>query len=288
MSERTPDEAAASPRDRAELAAVRMASGTAVELMRSSYRAQTFPKHTHEFFTIGLVLRGAGTLWYRGTIHLARHGDIVVIPPGEVHTGSVAPGAGVLEYVAAHVPREVVAGCDDQCDNVDLESPVVLDVLVASQLRRLERAVIGDRAALAASEEALTTAVGRLVDRHRRGVVSKPNDRAAEPRVVHIARELLEDCYGDNDQTSLRALSLRTGVSPFHLVRVFTRSVGLSPHQYLVQTRIRHATKLLANGLPCSFVAAVTGFADQSHLTTQFKRYLGITPASYQRCVRAD
>ena len=108
------------------------------------------------------------------------------------------------------------------------------------------------------------------------------------PRLVHVARELLDDCYGDNAQTSLKALSLRTGVSPFHLVRVFTRAVGLSPHQYLVQTRIRHATRLLAQGLPCSLVAAMTGFADQSHLTTQFKRYLGITPASYQRCLRAD
>ncbi|HEY2162424.1 MAG TPA: helix-turn-helix transcriptional regulator [Gemmatimonadaceae bacterium] len=89
-------------------------------------------------------------------------------------------------------------------------------------------------------------------------------------------------------RTSLKALSLHTGVFPFHLVRVFTRAVGLSPHQYLVQTRIRHATRLLAQGVPCSFVAAMTGFADQSHLTTQFKRHLSITPASYQRCLRAD
>jgi AraC-like DNA-binding protein/quercetin dioxygenase-like cupin family protein len=272
-------------RDRAEVAAVTMASGTSIELMRTSYHAQTFPKHTHDFFTIGTVLRGAGTLWYRGAEHLARRGDVVVIPPGEVHTGSVAPGAEVLEYVAAHVPAEVVDDCFEENSDTDLEAPVVLDDAVASQLRRLERAVGGDVPARDAAEDALTAAVGLLVDRHRRR--GSARGRAAEPRVVHIARELLDDCYGDNAQTSLRALSLRTGVSPFHLVRVFTRTVGLSPHQYLVQTRIRHATKLLARGLPCSFVAAMTGFADQSHLTTQFKRYLGITPASYQRCLRA-
>lgn len=283
------DEAARSRRDRAELAAVRMASGASVELMRSSYRAQSFPKHSHDFFTIGVVLRGAGTLWYRGMDHLARSGEVVVIPPGEVHTGSVAPGIDVLEYVAAHVPPETVAGClGAECRGLDLEAPVVHDDLVASHLRRLEGAVGGDPAARAAAEEAITTVVGLLVERHRRQDLSAAGGRVAEPRVVHIARELLDDCYNDNSRTSLRALSLRTGVSPFHLVRVFTRVVGLSPHQYLVQTRIRHATRLLASGLPCSFVAAMTGFADQSHLTTQFKRYLGITPASYQRCVRAD
>lgn len=290
MSERAPDGAIRARRDRAEIATVPMSSGIRVELMRTSYHAQTFPRHTHDFFTIGVVLRGAGTLWYGGVEHLARCGEVVVIPPGEVHTGSVAPGAGVLEYVAAHVPPEVVANCLDDAygRDVDLEAPVIGDEAVASQLRRLEHAASGDLPARHAAEEALTSAVGMLVHRHRRRGAASDSDGTAEPRVVHLARELLDDSYRDNTQTSLQALSLRTGVSPFHLVRVFTRAVGLSPHQYLVQTRIRHATRLLAQGLPCSFVAAMTGFADQSHLTTQFKRYLGITPASYQRCLRAD
>jgi AraC-like DNA-binding protein len=202
----------------------------------------------------------------------------------------VAPGAGVLEYVAAHVPAEVVTDLLDDIGGgeADLEAPVILDDEVGLQLRRLEHAVSGDQAARHAAEEAFTNAVGLLVHRHRRRGSMSSSDRTVEPRVVHIARELLDDCYGDNAQTSLRALALRAGVSPFHLVRVFTRAVGLSPHQYLVQTRIRHATRLLAQGLPCSFVASMTGFADQSHLTTQFKRYLGITPALYQRCLRAD
>jgi AraC-like DNA-binding protein/mannose-6-phosphate isomerase-like protein (cupin superfamily) len=290
MRQRAPDGGIRAGRDRAEIATVPMSSGICVELMRTSYHAQTFPRHTHDFFTIGVVLRGAGTLWYGGVEHLARRGEVVVIPPGEVHTGSVAPGAGVLEYVAAHVPAEVVADLLDDVGGgqADLEAPVILDDAVGSQLRRLEHAVSGDLAARHAAEEAFTNAVGLLVHRHRRrGSMSSP-DRTVEPRVVHVARELLDECYGDNAQTSLRALALRTGVSPFHLVRVFTRAVGLSPHQYLVQTRITHATRLLAQGLPCSFVAAMTGFADQSHLTTQFKRYLGITPGSYQRCLRAD
>jgi AraC-like DNA-binding protein/quercetin dioxygenase-like cupin family protein len=290
MRARIPGAAVGARRDRAEIAAVPMAGGSSLELMRTSYRAQSFPRHTHDFFTIGLVLRGAGTLWYRGADHLARRGDVVVIPPGEVHTGSVAPGADVLEYVAAHVPAEVVADLLDDVDpgEADLEAPVILDDAVASQLRRLEHAASGDPAARQAAEEALTNAVGLLVHGHRRHRSMSAPYRPSEPRVVHTVRELLDDCYGDNARTSLRALSLRAGVSPFHLVRVFTRAVGLSPHQYLVQTRIRHAARLLAQGLPCSFVAAMTGFADQSHLTTQFKRYLGITPASYQRCLRAD
>jgi AraC-like DNA-binding protein len=76
---------------------------------------------------------------------------------------------------------------------------------------------------------------------------------------------------------------MQVGVSPFYLVRAFTRRLGLAPHQYLVQTRVRRACDLLAGGVAPSFVAAMTGFVDQSHLTTHFKRYVGTTPASYQQ-----
>lgn len=268
--------------DRAELVSVETTPGMPIELMRTSYRTQVFPKHTHDFLTIGLMLRGRGRLWIGGEHHETQRGDIVIIPAGEVHTGSVAPRAAVLSYFAAHVPLGVMdAATDAHCD---IASPVVHDRSIAAQLARVERAMRARDGREA--DDALTAAIGLLVVDHATPARSRDEPYGAgEPRLVHIARELLDDCYNDNSQTSLHALAARTGVTTFHLVRLFTRTIGLSPHQYLVQTRIRHATALLARGIPCSRVAAMTGFADQSHLTTQFKRYLGITPVSYQRCL---
>ena len=190
--------------------------------MRSSYRAQAFPKHTHDFFTIGLVLRGAGTLWYRGAEHLARCGEVVVIPPGEVHTGSVAPGAGVLEYLAAHVPAEVIPDCVDDggARDADLEAPVILDDAVAAHLRRLEHAAMqptssarhaADEASHGRRSASSSIATGaRRARRPRRGA-SAPGWTS---RAWCTSRaKLFDDCYGDNAQTSPQALALRTGVS---------------------------------------------------------------------------
>ena len=115
-------------------------------------------------------------------------------------------------------------------------------------------------------------------------IVDRVAPREGEPVVVKTVREIIDDCYADTEQTSLNALAARVGVTPAHLVRLFTETTGLSPHRYVVQTRIRRAEELLASGMSSSFVAAMTGFADQSHLTTQFKRYVGTTPAWYQRC----
>jgi AraC-like DNA-binding protein/quercetin dioxygenase-like cupin family protein len=293
--------------DRADVVALHTTFGTSVELMRTWYRTQSFPRHTHEYFTLGVMLRGAGTLWYRGFERLTYRGDVVVIPPGEVHTGGLARETEVLSYLAVHVPADVLAACADAQGlrggrTPDFSSAIIRDHALSAELRRLDGvmrapdatrsiapssdSMLLGRVDRAEADDALSAAIGHLVRRHSDGAPSTDvRAPAHEPDFVRLAREIIEDCYADNAQTSLDALARRAGVTPFHLVRVFTLTVGLSPHRYVVQTRVRRARHFLARGIPSSFVAAMTGFVDQSHLTAQFKRYVGTTPASYQRCV---
>jgi AraC-like DNA-binding protein len=276
--------------------------------MRSTYRRQTFPRHTHEYFTLGVMLHGVGTLWYRGANFTLHPPEVVLIPPGEVHTGGMGSQSDVLSYLAVHLPAEAVAvraRVNDLRDAgvPDFVSPVIRDPDVSAALQHLDRAIrrvagttanpdSGHRPAPSPADElaanrALTTAIDLLLLRHTASVPRAEPLAGNEPTLVQVVREIIEDCYADRRQTSLQALAQRIGVTPFHLVRVFTQSTGLSPHRFVVQTRIRRAREFLAGGIPSSFVAAMTGFVDQSHLTTQFKRYVGTTPASYQRCLFA-
>ncbi len=280
--------------DHAELRSVHTATGVAVETMTTAYRTQAFPRHSHETYTIGIVLGGTGTLWLSGRNHVAGEGDIVVIPPGAVHTGSVGAGSSVLSYVAVYPPAALLAAVASASGRDDGALPefsaaVIHDSAAAAPMRSLFRAISSAPIDDAAAEDALNTALTALIRDHaapRRSTVNavSPFD---VPRAVHIARQLLDDCYADGARTSLRALAESAGVTPFHLVRVFSRSIGLSPHQYLVQVRIGRARDLLTSGVTPSIVAAMTGFVDQSHMTTQFKRYVGTTPGQYQKGVRA-
>jgi AraC-like DNA-binding protein len=72
------------------------------------------------------------------------------------------------------------------------------------------------------------------------------------------------------------------GVTTSHLVRSFTRSVGLPPRSYHTQLRLARARQLLAEGKPATWVAYECGFADQSHLTRRFKEFYGLTPGGFQ------
>jgi AraC-like DNA-binding protein len=65
------------------------------------------------------------------------------------------------------------------------------------------------------------------------------------------------------------------------LGRVFKDGVGLTPHAYQDQLRVRLAKQLLAQQAPIAQAAVEAGFYDQAHLTRHFKRAVGITPGRY-------
>jgi len=279
--------------------------------MRATYQSQTFTRHSHDTYTLGLVLRGAGTFWCRGAERVACKGDVVVIPPGEVHTGSVGSGVESLSYLAVYLPVGLAALHAEAAgagagQPPEFGSLVLRDSRVRRAYQALDRA-IGYATALphghlpghadaaanldaSAAQEAACIAITELMRRHaerhtpddtlqpRRGMVR-------EPRIVSVVRDVLEDSYAKSDETSLHALAQRTGVTPFRVIRAFRKATGLAPHQYLIQVRVERARQFLADGAAPSLAALMTGFADQSHLTYHFKKHLGITPGNYQRCV---
>jgi AraC family transcriptional regulator len=84
---------------------------------------------------------------------------------------------------------------------------------------------------------------------------------------------------------SLSEIARAVNLSPFHIARVFKQSLGVSPHQYLIQLRVNSARSLLAAGSgerSLAEVASAVGFADQSHLTRHFKRIVGMTPRQFR------
>jgi AraC family transcriptional regulator len=74
-------------------------------------------------------------------------------------------------------------------------------------------------------------------------------------------------------------------MSPYHFMRLFKESTGQSPHQYVIEARVRKAKELLATGkLTISEAAYHVGFVDQSHLTRHFKRLFGMPPKTFLSC----
>ena len=93
------------------------------------------------------------------------------------------------------------------------------------------------------------------------------------------------DLIGDRlgEEVSVLILSKYLNLSPFHFVRQFKKSVGTTPHQYVMQQRVEMAKGLLKQqDLAIADIALDCGFSNQSHLGRVFKRHIGTTPKKYR------
>jgi AraC family transcriptional regulator len=101
---------------------------------------------------------------------------------------------------------------------------------------------------------------------------------------VELAR-LTEFIENNLDQSiGLAQLAAIVNVSRFHFTRLFKRSTGMTAITFVEQCRIRRAKSLISDtDIPLAEVAVMTGFADQSHFTRRFHRYIGCTPAAFAR-----
>ncbi|MBD0390270.1 MAG: helix-turn-helix transcriptional regulator [Nostoc sp. C3-bin3] len=109
--------------------------------------------------------------------------------------------------------------------------------------------------------------------------------RSFDGLVPHQLRQVT-DYINDNleQDLGLEELAAIAQLSQFHFSRSFKRSMGLSPHQYVIRQRVERAKQLLKQGkMSICEVAIACGFTHQSHLNRHFKRLTGVTPKTFSK-----
>lgn len=110
-----------------------------------------------------------------------------------------------------------------------------------------------------------------------------PRDRR---RAVEAALWLDANSHEDLD---LDAAARQAGLSPFHFLRLFRQVLGVTPHQYLIRSRLRRAARLLAEEeRSVTDIALDVGFADLSNFVRSFHRAAGVPPAGFRKAARGD
>lgn len=105
------------------------------------------------------------------------------------------------------------------------------------------------------------------------------------PKQLHRVIDMIEARLGDD--LGLADLAALTGLSTHHFGQAFKASTGLPPHRYLIERRIHRARELLIGGdRSIAEIAMQVGFSSQSHLTLNFRKVTGATPAQYRRGLR--
>ena len=251
-----------------------------LEMLRATYVTHTFSRHTHEGYAIGVIESGVEEFTYQGAVHRAPAGSVVVIHPGEVHTGYAGTPAGwtyrMLYPNVTLVQRAVseLVGSDELLPY--FPNPVIHDRQLAAQLQKLH-VVIENSTSPLDRESRFVWTLAQMLTKYATRRPYAPIGQ--EHHVVQHIQDYLKANYINS--ISLQQLARIANLKPLRLLRVFRNEVGLPPHTYLVQVRVARAKTLLSMKLPIAQVAADTGFTDQSHLTRHFKRLVGVTPRKY-------
>jgi len=117
----------------------------------------------------------------------------------------------------------------------------------------------------------------------RRSPQPAPRDRR---RAVEAA---LRMDARSREPIDLESAAKAAGLSPFHFLRVFANVLGVTPHQYVVRSRLRHAARLLSeSALPITGIALDVGFNDLSNFVNAFRRAAGVSPRRFRQAARGD
>ena len=253
-----------------------------IERISARFIRQNFPAHSHDAYLIGLTVEGAEEFVQARSRGISRPGQIRLIDPGVIHSGG-APEGDTWSYEALYVPHAVLAAVAGSAQGAPLRfpEPVIDDPDLANSLRSLFDLLDGPSEPL--ELHALFTSVMRDLCAGHANFSAEP-EQPGEHRGVARARAYLAG--NALAKIPLDVLARESGLSKFHLLRVFRDRTGLTPWQYQVNLRLGHARLLLQRGEPASQVADACGFVDQSHFTRIFRSVVGVTPAVYAASYR--
>lgn len=249
-----------------------------LELLKVSVTKYHYPRHIHPEHSIVLVLQGVETTTCRGTTYKAYPGDLLLINAEEVHSSkSIKTG-----YRAIKINQKTLSRVLSQMIGRNLKKPyfpelIVNDSTMFRLLLNLHLKLEQNISPFEKESEFLST-IGLLLARQNKNHPTFKRVRK-EHRYITLVRDYLKSHYAEN--VTLAELTSITNISPFYLLRVFHSEVGVPPHEYQTQVRIAQARKLLRKGMSISQAALETGFFDQSHLSRNFKRIVGVTPGQY-------
>lgn len=246
---------------------------------------QPFAPHFHEHFVVGLVEGGERELRCSEKTFSIHKNQLLIFNPHQSH-GCSDSSSRPFHFRGLNLPVPLLQKFAAEMKGAEIPvrfSQIVIDDEdLSADFRKLHHSLMRQEGGLE-KEELFVWLFSELIQRYAR--------ITASPASVCRQEVFQAVCFIKNHFShpiTLEEICRRVGLSRSTLLRAFLKEQGVSPNTYLQSIRLSEAKKMLSEGIAPSEVAVACGFFDHSHLCAAFRRFLGLSPAAYQKCVNLE
>ena len=263
-------------------------SGDGFLFYRRSANSLVIPEHEHAAHTLHLHLKGPITR----NLHLGSlsrstvlfQDSISLFPKGTLH---VVEFTGLLDQLVFNITPQHLEKCVGESLRARTIEVKECDQATDARVEYLVRALYANlqegSPVGSMCTESLVASIGVCIaQRYAAGCPRSSSPNLGMPRAkLNRVFAAIEEKIADN--ISLTELAQTAGMSIFHFAKMFKKSTGQSPYQYVLGRRLEAAKQLLRDpAMSVLEVSVRTGFVDQRHFTKVFRRKIGASPTGYR------
>lgn len=247
-----------------------------VEIVSGNNIQHDFLRHTHRNVCLGIVKEGKRSLICQDSQYQIVRGNIFVIPPKTSHSfnSSEAECSYSLFMVSRKLLQMILPSKNYKFNKVVLENNDYYEKIL-----ELEQLLLSKESEFL-KQSMLVKVLGDIINECTL-FIEPITMQYQQKEAVQKVKSYIDKHYKKN--FTLGALAKIACLSPYYFLRVFTQIIGIPPHLYQQQVRIRAAKEMLLQGNNIEGIANTLGFSDQSHFSNAFKKMMGITPRSYMK-----
>jgi AraC-like DNA-binding protein len=238
-----------------------------------------FPKHYHDEFVLGVNLIGGESIWLDGREYEAGLNEITLYNPGEMQSSS--PLSKEWKFISIYFDDDYVRSIFGFKEDVVFEKSVISSAPFAEAFRQGSLNCLSETYDDHEVHEFILLICDGIF---RRSTTSMKIDGFDDGIANKIKEKLLANISHPLD---LSHIAEEFSLSSVQLVRMFKKTVGISPFQWLKMQKLHSVKKDLLRKKPIADLAFKYGFADQAHLTRHFKKVFGVTPGTYQKALNS-
>lgn len=237
----------------------------------------SFPKHFHETFCISLIHKGVEQIDFESQSLFTEAGSISITNPYEVHSNPLIDNDSFLKFDTIYIPNDVMKY-----------------VLNGKNIKFTNRQITSKKTNKLFLElkKALEAKNNNLIELYLKQFISELKLYSQENKSEYsglnfnsynqIKNYIESHIY---DKFSLDDLSEIANINKFGFSKKFKTLTGMTPMNYVLMRKIFSSKTLIKSNLELTEVAYQYNFTDMAHFSKTFKRFIGISPKSYQESI---